>query len=358
MATAELFLDEAGYTGPDLINREQPVFTLASTSISEAEARSLMDSCFGARQGEVKFANLAKSNRGRAQIVDFLRAIDLSRGNCAFYSFHKQFVLCAYLIDFWLEPMMHEDGVNLYARGGNIALNNVSYLTLGTCLGVDGRRELLREFQVMMRDRTRFAFESFWDSVEKVMREHELVSQALGALPVARYRLGYEHLVGLPSGMLDLGDYGLLETVQHWREKLPGTEFVLIHDQSKFLQKQREFWESVLDPANPAAVVGQDRRTIEFPLPVKDLRLEDSRHFPQLHVADLIASAARAHASGLVARTSDPFLDALRDAGLLNALAGGVWPTAMVRPDELETDGPVFGDAAEFIGSVVKSRNA
>jgi hypothetical protein len=43
---------------------------------------------------------------------------------------------------------------NLYERGGNIALNNVSYLTLGTCLGLDGRRELLRQFQVMTRDRT------------------------------------------------------------------------------------------------------------------------------------------------------------------------------------------------------------
>jgi hypothetical protein len=104
-------------------------------------------------------------------------------------------------------------------------------------------------------------------------------------------------------------------------------------------------------------VVGQDRRTIAFPLPVKGLRLEDSRHFPQLQVADLIASAARAHASGVVARSNDPFLDALRDAGMLNALAGGVWPTALVRPDELETDGPVLGDAAEFISDLVKPRS-
>jgi hypothetical protein len=44
------------------------------------------------------------------------------------------------------------------------------------------------------------------------------------------------------------------------------------------LQKQRDFWESVLNPANPTAVVGQDRRTIAFPLPVKELRLEDSRY--------------------------------------------------------------------------------
>jgi hypothetical protein len=264
MATIEIFLDEAGYTGPDLVNRDQPVFILASTNVSEAEARSLLTSCFGARKGEVKFASLAKSDRGKAQVIEFLRAVDLSRGNCAFYSFHKQFVLWAHVIDFWLEPMKREDGLNLYERGGNIALNNVSYLTLGTCLGLDGRRELLRQFQVMTRDRTRFAFDSFWDSLEKVIREHDLIGQVLGALPVARRRLGHEHLVRLPNGLMDLGDYGLLGTVQHWREKLPGANFALINDESKFLQKQREFWESVLSPANPAAVVGQDRRKIEI----------------------------------------------------------------------------------------------
>ena len=90
---------------------------------------------------------------------------------------------------------------------------------------------------------------------------------------------------------------------------------------------------------------------------MKGLRLEDSRHFPQLQVADLIASAARAHASGSVARSNDPFLDALRDAGLLNAVAGGVWPSASVRPDELETDNPVLRDAAEFISGPVKPRS-
>jgi hypothetical protein len=126
--------------------------------------------------------------------------------------------------------------------------------------------------------------------------------RALGSLLVARHRLGYEHLLCLPAGLLDLGDWGLLETLQHWGENLPGTDFILTHDQSKFLHKQPEFWELVLNPANPTAVVGQDRSTLAFPLPVKGLSLEDSRHYPQLQVADLIASAARAHASGVVAR--------------------------------------------------------
>ena len=252
---------------------------------------------------------------------------------------------------------MYEDGINLYERGGNIALSNVSYLTLGTCLGPDGRRELLRQFQVMTRDRTRFAFESFWDSFEKAIGEHALIGRALGALPLARHRLGYEHLVRLPAGLLDLGDYGLLQTVEHWRKKLPGMDFLLTHDESKFLQKQREFWEPVLNPQNPVAVVGQDRRTICFPLPVAGLRLADSEQFPQLQVADLIASAARADGNRIVNRSHDAFCDALVDAGLRKALAEGVWPSNAVHPADLETNGPVHGDAAEYIATLVRRRD-
>jgi hypothetical protein len=86
---------------------------------------------------------------------------------------------------------------------------------------------------------------------------------------------------------------------------------------------------TVLNRENPPATVRQDRRTIEFPLPVRQLHLEDSQKFRQLEVAGLIASAARAHASGLVMGCSS-FLDAVLHAGLYEALAGGVWPTNLL----------------------------
>jgi hypothetical protein len=83
MATVTLFPDESGYTGPDLINRNQPFFTLASTNLSEADARSLLiTSCFGAGTQEVKFVKLAKSERGRAAI----RIYHLSKLAVPFFS--------------------------------------------------------------------------------------------------------------------------------------------------------------------------------------------------------------------------------------------------------------------------------
>lgn len=104
-------------------------------------------------------------------------------------------------------------------------------------------------------------------------------------------------------------------------------------------------------------MVGQDRRRVEFPLPVRELHLEDSQKVPQLQVADLIASAARAHANGLVMGSSG-FLDALLEAGLCGVFAGGVWPTKLVTPSDLDTEGPVFGDAAAHISRLARPKKS
>ncbi len=351
----DVFIDEAGYTGSDLISADQPIFILASTIIEAREARALLDSYFEKPQPEVKFARRVRSARGRKETLEFLRALEVSRSKMAFFVFHKQYLLLTMLIDYWLEPMMHEDCINLYERGANIGLANLCYLTLGTCIGVAARRELLRRFQVMTRDRTRFAFHNFWDSLREAMRQHELVDRAFGALPLAEVRLGYDHLSDLPVHMLDSSDLGLLQTVEHWRQQLPDTEFVLYHDRSTMLERQRQFWKAILDPTNPPGVAGQDRRTIEFPLPVRELRLVDSRQTPQLQVADIIAGSGRTVWHARLAESSDPFCDALIDAGILNGMAGGVVPTAQVSPEDLETEGPVIGDTAEFIARLVES---
>jgi Protein of unknown function (DUF3800) len=350
----DVFLDETGYTGPDLINAEQPMYVLASTIVDEVEAQALLDSCFENPHAEVKYAKRAKSRRGREQILEFLRALKVDLSRVAFFSFHKQYLLLANLIDFWLEPMMFEGGVNLYERGANIALTNVCFLTLGTCLGLGGRRELLRRFQVMTRDRTSFAYHNFWNSLRKALKQHELLAEVLSGLLLAEHKLGEKHLGQLPDNMLDPCDIGLLQTVQHWRKQLPDSDFVLFHDESTMLERQRVFWEAILDPTNPVAEVGQDRRTIKFPLPVQGFRLEDSRDFPQLQVADLVAGAARSIWNARLTGSSDAYHDAVVEAGVLNGLAGGVGPTDFVTPEDLDTDGPVHGDTAEFIAGLVR----
>ena len=353
----EVFLDEAGYTGPDLINRDQPAFVLASTILDADRCRALLDRHFGSdRDGEVKHARLAKTKRGRVQLLRFFEDLLRTPEHACFFGFHKEFILLALLIDFWLEPLAHRDGVNLYERGANIALSNVSYITLGATLGADGRRELLRRFQVMHRDRTEFAYASFWDLFYESVRRHKLIEDALVGLVVAERELGWDHLNDLSKDMLDLGDYGLLQTVEHWRAQRACSDLLLVHDTSKMIERNRAKWEAILDPANPPAIVGQDRRTIEFPLPVRGLDIAESHDFAQLQVADLVAGGACAVMRNRANGSKNEYAADLINLGILNLVGGGVWPTSAISPEQLETDGPALADSADFIGRLIERR--
>src|SRR4051812_12885129 len=105
----DLFLDEAGYTGPDLVNLDQPVFVLASTVLTDAAAQELVAASFRNQDDgrELKHSRLSRTRKWRAEVLDFFRRVP--KDQITFFGVHKEFVLLAYLIDFWLEPMAHED---------------------------------------------------------------------------------------------------------------------------------------------------------------------------------------------------------------------------------------------------------
>ena len=87
----------------------------------------------------------------------------------------------------------------------------------------------------------------------------------------ADYRLGgYKHLVSLPDRLTDLGTYGLMETVAHWRD-LAADDLLLIHDRSSALAREQHVWDTILSTEVPQTVVGQDQQVRRFPLNVREI---------------------------------------------------------------------------------------
>ena len=352
-----IYLDEAGYTGSDLVNREQPVYTLASIAVPDEVAQDLAARCFsGIQARELKHSALSRRRRGRQMILDFIDELAKHPGSASVTVAHKECVLVGLLVDFWVEPALRLDGIKLYERGANIGLVNVTYLTLGTLLGSEGRREFLRRFQVMVRDRTVFAYESFWRTVHDLCRDHPRFDSLFGIFEAANLRLGGKHLWELPEHLADLGDYGLLETVSHWRDKT-AEPLLLIHDKAKALVRNKQHWEALLAGSVPPAIVGQDRRVTRFPIDAT-LRLADSAAHLRLQLADVVAGAtATLLCSNAGKEPKQPaYADALRRSPLLeHCLIGGVWPSDKIRPEDLDTEGPMYQDAAEYMSSVISN---
>lgn len=353
----DVYLDEAGYTGTDLMSRDQPVYTLASVALSDDVAQQLAARCFpGVQARELKHSKLSFYRRGRGQILDFMRALAEHPASASAVAIHKEAVLIGLLVDFWIESTLYVHGVDLYEGGANIGLRNVTYLTLQALLGDDGRREFLRRFQVMLRDRTVFSYDSFWGMLDEIRRQHPHFDDDLfGLYAMANARLGgIRHLWSLPRHLADLGDYAFLQTVSHWREKTEDT-IRLVHDETTTLTRNQDRWRAIISAEVPPAIVGQDRRAMRFPLNAS-LELANSASYVQLQLADIVAGATAAVfqvAAGRASKHPD-YVDALRESSLMgHCLIGGVWPTADVTPEQLETQGPNHGDAASLIGTIV-----
>ena len=62
-----LYFDEAGYTGPDLTNVQQPYFTMASVCITDEDVELIKADIEYAKWGtELHFANMYTNPQGRA----------------------------------------------------------------------------------------------------------------------------------------------------------------------------------------------------------------------------------------------------------------------------------------------------
>ncbi|QHE89213.1 DUF3800 domain-containing protein (plasmid) [Hydrogenophaga sp. BPS33] len=66
----DIYCDESGNTGVDLLNSDQPLFALSSTSLAESTCRELVCPLLVQRQREAKYTRLKGTARGQRALLD------------------------------------------------------------------------------------------------------------------------------------------------------------------------------------------------------------------------------------------------------------------------------------------------
>lgn len=352
----DIFFDEAGYTGEDLLNATQPAFVVASTILKQDICQAIFAECFtGLQAAELKHSNLGTRRRAQRRVIHFVRTVKEHASSFAVVAHHKEFVLVTKIIDLWVEDAMRRDGVDLYNQGGNIALSNLSYVTLSSLLTSQSFREILVRFQRMMRTRTVEAYRDFWRPVQEIYNQgNDLVNEILGFFLAAKHRLGFQHLLAFPDHSLDLAYTSLLTLVGHWRNVHNETSIV-IHDRSSALASEKWIWDALVSPQVPAREVGYDRRKIRFPLNVERTLFKDSKDHLQLQFADVLAGATAAFCKGLIQPASrSMYTDELEQAGIRDFLINIVWPSTKVTPEELGTVGENAANPLDFMEGQIR----
>ncbi len=293
-----IFLDESGYTGQDLLNKDQPAFVLATIRASERKCQQWKAKYFKiVRATELKHAVLAKRPAQQKLVLDFLRSLSQQPQNVKVLVAHKRFALTAKLVDVLVEPVAAADGVNLYQEGAAANYANLLFYSLPAIGGEVFFEDLLRRFQVLIRTFTQEAYDHFFQPLITLQYPEPL---GLLLAPFRHYhaKLGYAHLTDFRDQMerlqsvggLDIGLTSTLSLMIRWKEG-SSEPIELIHDASTRMAKERHIWNALVDTSLTAKLDHPAEYKPLLPLGIARTRLEKSQDWAGLQLADVLAGA-------------------------------------------------------------------
>jgi hypothetical protein len=336
----KLYFDESGNTGLDLLNKDQPIFCLSSTSLSDEVATELIAPLIRTGQREAKYNRLKGSRKGQADLENFFRSAHLSAENSKFTLADKKYYLITHIVDKLIEPPLHESGIDLYKNDAHVSLTNIWYYT-GETIFPGYWNKIQKAFVHAIRVRNRDAFRRFDYLLTEAERFTPVDSRdfATGLL-LARGRL--DNYIGIYQDIevFDPAVDLFISLTQKWMEQSSSMHNVT-HDQSKPLRRRENFLRTLMTRVSPR-IIGYGNRQTELPLRISDLGFEDSVNHPQLQVADIIAGAAvdclmawsgRKPAQEYHNNMKDTKLESLFCDGML-PLVQNIWNTNPSRPGE------------------------
>ena len=335
------YVDESGFTGEDLLSRNQPVFAHATNDFTPEEAREILEAVFGkANVKELKYVRLQRSARHRERIVELVRIVANDSTRAATWVAYKEFALVTFLVDWWLEPLAHQNGLNLYKDGANLGMANMLFFCLEGFWSRSFRHKLLTLFQRMVRTRNPNFFNQFEQFIhsekDKVDGDR---AEILRYIWPSFALLGLEHVRGLPDRALDVALPGLIFLGHVWRGRQNGP-WEVVHDQSTNMAKQKWLWDALSSPELASARFENPGAPQQFPMNVAGMRFADSVQEKQLQICDVLAGATTAYLRITHMESKDKqYAESLSNAGIDKVIVGGLWPSPEVAPDELGMKG-------------------
>jgi hypothetical protein len=341
MALPVVVMDEAGHTGENLVDRDQPVYALAAIRMDEANAESAVTDALGRAQRstkELKFSRLRRSNVGRRNVLTLLEDARLTDEDAAVIVLHKPWVLAAKLIDELVEPRMLEKGLQpaWYATGAAKNMAHALYSLGPRALG-EMYDELAAAFVATLRDYTPEAAATLVRALKRcriVCRDAD-VRGVLSVMIDTPEAIDAEFSTRKDS--LDPALTALFWQGGHWSSVLQ-QRFEVVHDDSTSVRRWQDelfgaIQQNMADRTEPQSFELGDV-TFHLPTLLDTISFVASHDDARLQVADVLAGSA-AHMYAVLAgarRDEDGFARNLYRAGVADLVKEAVGPDPTWKP--------------------------
>lgn len=284
-----IYVDEAGNTGSDILNANQPYFVLSAVCFTDEELIQIQKE--NPYDKELHFVEMKKSIKGRNTIKQILQHPLVNGEHVSFEFIDKQFCVYAQIVDMTIEPVFHFIyGDDLYKKRGNIILTNCLYVFCKNHPNQDLINDFLFSFENMMRKQTKESVDEFYFNVDALscVSETYLVD-ILQHISLSRSIL--EHVLLEDNRYcLDVTVSSLLRMVYHWSQKFQ-TKINVITDNSKQITASLDMITKMSNIVGEEKLVGYDTRKHIFPVPINSISMVDSNSKWGVQLADLIASS-------------------------------------------------------------------
>lgn len=286
----EIYCDESGATGNNLLNNEQPFFTYASVAVNDNEATNCVEQVikdYKIQGDELKGLNLLKFNKGRQAIKYILQKY---QNQLKVAVFHKKFNLACKLYEHIFEPTIGANNTLFYNLGFHKFISNLLYLEFQQ--RGEYAEEIFADFENLMKTKdekqTNYLFSSlFLPNISPILNiirtfcicHRDTINQELNSLQDT----------GVGKWVLDLTHSALFSILAEW-----GQEFYQLNvfcDVAKPLQQYQGLLNVMIDQKDKLFMqLSGEQHPISFNLS-SSIELVDSKNYPGIQIADVAAAA-------------------------------------------------------------------
>lgn len=287
-----LYFDEAGYTGADLNNKNQPFFTLASTCLTEDEMQAIRkDIGYDEWGRELHFVSMYTNYHGRGVLNKIFShpLLDFRHVKLAFAL--KRYCIYAQIVDILVETYYYMNGINIYVGAKNLLLSNGLYYLAISHSNQQLVSEFENDFVAMVRNPSTESITCFYQTTDRLIGDSQTSNHFRNLLLEIPQTIEHiQYALDMPSFHMDLTIPLFSELIQKWYLDT-GVKHDVLFDSSEPFHANLELLESLKSIEGEETEVGYGDNKHVYPLPVGELAIAKSHDNFGIQLADVFASA-------------------------------------------------------------------
>jgi len=284
----EIYCDESGFTGNNLLDKQTPFFAYSSVAVSNEEAKDYVQKIikdYRVQADELKFQKLIKYSKGRQAIANILSTFH-DRAKVTVH--HKKYNLACKFYEYIFEPTIASESSIFYNLGFHRFISHLLYIHFQS--KSDYAEEIFKDFYDLMKAKDNAGLVYLFSSLslpnispaldtirEFCVHQQGIINEELDSLKGT----------GTGKWILDLTHTSLFSLLGEWGQEFDQIE--VFCDVSKPLQEQMEIFQVMVDKDEKLfmELAGQ-QHAISFNLAGLP-QFVDSQSHPGIQIADVLA---------------------------------------------------------------------